>query len=628
MSHPHRIPLELVLLLISIANTFQLARSAQVDHLTNENATCEGSLAALNSLHGVSPCTTYQLVRMPCGHDSPLDMNDTACDCNVVAYNLANACLYCGGSPIQSWTQWAVTYSCDQTSVPPSPVYELPYSDDVPRWAYSPVPIFDARAAILSTTETKWTPIQIALPILSAVATLIVAAIVFFLWRRSQKGPKGKPRSLGNAHLQGRRWFFGLFRHASPVRRRTLDTTWEIDESSQHSHPFTPLADSTASVTGLYDPHSLRSQGHSPQGSYSYDPTAERPLVLAHSRQGSYEAQGHRPSGFGHSPQPSYSSSTPTLSQLSFKTTSGLSNLLRKLTWSRSSHKYRKGITKSPEYKRVNVIPDTSSSRFRIDGEVFSGPEEASGSGGSGEGMGATRSGGSGRQYMDPYADLERGSHLSKAPTLPSVLDIRYPPPMSAGEEISSVLATASGESPGVGGGTASALGQPRSDFSLTTNDLMTPTTTDFSKATYGSSAFRAPSPSILADSDILSPTMFSSAPPPWSTSNNSNTAVNAAAAAVTASAASKPIALPSPSTSPAPRSVQIATSTPKLNIKPTLAPMPVSYTRSEPYPNAAQSTPQLHLGLGDVRSDSSAMELVPNRRRWSFITPGGGTTP
>lgn len=232
----------------------------------------------------------------------------------------------------------------------------------------------------------------------------------------------------------------------------------------------------------------------------------------------------NRPDDLSHSRTTSLSSLLPMSSRTPSSSdtntsSSAFADFLSRLTFTSTGTakaKYKTGVAKAPEYKRVNVVPDKPSPQFNIDGSdatpgrngsflsrMFSSPRRA---GGQGQG--------------------KRQSQSSRATTLPSVLDIRMP------SRAPSDLATTSSEGAAGRGGVRGNYGRvpvvygaveqdydsmefshpPRSDFTLTTNDLMTPTDTSF---TGGSRPLRPPSPSISAraDSDVLPPSPFASSP-------------------------------------------------------------------------------------------------------------------
>lgn len=300
----------------------------------------------------------------------------------------------------------------------------------------------------LAATQTKWTTLQIVLPIVSATAALLLAALAFWCWRRSKTRPKRRPY-WQDANLQGPRRFFGLFADVSTVRKETVDTLWEIDHARGNG---------AVPPNGVYD---AAEAGHSRTTSLS-------------------------------SLLPMSSHTASTHSDASSSSKSGLSNFLSHFTWSNHSGslgkaKYKKGVAKAKEYKKVNVKPKKQSADLNLDADPEVGVPSRPASG--------------------PITD-----HGSRAPTLPSVIDIRM-----GRSETPSDLATVDGENlrrdrrtfgrPRVHYGvvaeedfeSAQFSRPPRSEFTLTTNDLMTPTDTEFPEDRLGNATLRPPSPSMVS---------------------------------------------------------------------------------------------------------------------------------
>ncbi|TCD67309.1 hypothetical protein EIP91_000279 [Steccherinum ochraceum] len=421
------LPLEIGLLLLSISSTLLHSSLGQI---TNENASCVGNLAPLNSNAGDSPCKIFQNLQSSCSPSNTVGYAPTACVCNSIAYNLGNACLLCGNGTLMSWTQWAQDWGCAQSFIPSQPAYQLPSEGNIPKWAFktlaSPDDTFDANAALQTATHKGWSTIQIVLPIISAVAALLVAGLVFYCWRRSKTRPQ-RQRYWQDARLHGPRRFFGLFPDILRVRKQTVDTQWEIDNAAARGVTFSPPGGANGAP---YDPHDDAAHSRTTSLS-SLLPTTSRPP-----------------------------------SSLSSRSSSALSNFLAKFSWSSSSPnstlsktKYKKGVAKAPEYRRVNVVADSRpAARFKIDGEV-----EAGAARGAAFALSTGEVGPSGN------------SEGSRASTLPSVLDIRLP-----------------------------SRKDTASDFTLTTNDLNTPTDGAFSVVQ--SNDLRPPSPhfSVRADSNVL----------------------------------------------------------------------------------------------------------------------------
>ena len=338
---------------------------------------------------------------------------------------------------------------------------------------------WDAEEPLLSLATTKkgWSPIQIVLPILTAIIALFAAGVVFLCWRRAKTRPHRR-RYWEDANLQGPRRFFGLFPDVLRVRKQTADTHWEIDDPR----------------------HAERDEAFSP-------PEDESSLRGASTR-GVYDSRG-TPEELGHSRTTSLSSLLPTTSRTPSSNTnmsgSVFSNFLSIFSWSSSSGgkaKYKKGVAKAPEYKRVNVVIDRANERFKIDGE----PDSAGGL--RGNGGGAHIGNGNGN----------RGSHASRATTLPSVLDIRLGPRADGSPDIP-IGGEGAGKTKGFGRSpvmygtveedyeSAAFSRPPRSDFTLTTNDLMTPTGTGYTDSERGHGAgggLRPPSPSVSVSGTLL----------------------------------------------------------------------------------------------------------------------------
>ncbi|KAI0798638.1 hypothetical protein BC629DRAFT_237044 [Irpex lacteus] len=162
---------------------------------------------------------------------------------NLAAYNLRQAAQYCNGESPRSWQQWASTYNCSNTSSPPAqPTADFGVS--LPNWATQALSeggTFDVEAALRTASgSSKWTTVQIVVPIIVGLTVAVIATVFFFWYRRRNRGSSSryaKPsRKEGKAwqdsHLRGQRRWFGLLPDRPTVRSRSRRENWSIDEGA------------------------------------------------------------------------------------------------------------------------------------------------------------------------------------------------------------------------------------------------------------------------------------------------------------------------------------------------------------------------------------------------------------
>lgn len=310
------LPLEILLLIA--ANRTRAQRG--VFH-RDASPPCVGNVEALN-VHGASPWVVYNQLQEPClqavgGLPAPV------CKCNLPVYNIYMANAVCQQKQVESWAEWAQSNLCNVSSPPPT----VPYNVDainMPKWAYTSLSNgqFDLSSALKKARG--WSPIQIATPIIVGVGVALIAAILFFLYRRrrggSTVGRRPRKKAWESAHLHAPRRFFGLIPERFTVRSRTRrEPQWEIDENV------------------VLDAELGRVHVGSPRSKHSRI-TSTTSLLSAGESQGS----GRRRSFFD--------------------------ALAAKFSGMSLQKKYQSGTTKGPDYKRVHVVSRDIDARFALDG--------------------------------------------------------------------------------------------------------------------------------------------------------------------------------------------------------------------------------------------------------------------
>ncbi|CAL1705979.1 unnamed protein product [Somion occarium] len=409
------------LLLLALAGDF--VHESVVAQASNGDSTCAGVLSIFN-VDAKSPCDISKQIYTFCGPGGPY--TSTACYCNSITFNLENACRICGNVDPESWAEWSSKYNCSTVAVPT----RLPFATPdtlIPRWAYNTLTKnqqFDVVAAVKAAQG--WTPIQIAAPFISGVSVAAIALFLFLIYRHRTQRPHhsrhSKSPAWKDAHEHSHRRCFGLFPGRVTVRKATVDTLWQIDQPGKMA-------------------------------------TNEDIELSQHSRDTSVtsllpDEQSHRSSSSGN------------------QSSSYFATLVSKISGSSLNRGwYTSGVDKGPEYKKVQVVAEGAKyPGFKIDG-TDSTPSRRS-------------------TFLSRIFQREddQQSHLS----LPSVIDIRAGPRSnSASNSQSGSSSSHSGPSRKIAPSTrmesieegdersifSSPARPPRSDFTLSTNDLMTPIT-------------------------------------------------------------------------------------------------------------------------------------------------------
>jgi len=396
---------------------------------------CTGSFASLNVAGTISPGDVYETVDSECVPSHSLAA--TACRCNLVAYNLRQAQSVCQEEPIEPYSQWSQANQCTNTTTPPTQPGFDTSTIPLPQWASQALAsngTFDLNAALeTSKGGSGWSGIQIAAPIIAGVGVAIVA-VVLFLWYRHRKRTGGgslfsrsrSQKAWQDANLQGPRRFFGLLPDRSTVRSRTRrDTGWAIDDNTN----VMPANGGDSPTYNMnFESHSRvesRASGHSRTESRTS-------LITSSSRQ----------------------TSQSFLSQLA----SRISNFSK-------SKAYKSGATKAKDYERIRVVPGNPDGRFRVDGSDVPTPKND--------------------QFMFPIPLSARQE------SLPSVLDIRrpsttysrqatrddsFPAPLTERYDTRPPARMYTEDDTEEARTDSLDRHVPRSEFSLGTTDLMTPT--------------------------------------------------------------------------------------------------------------------------------------------------------
>ncbi|KAI0075842.1 hypothetical protein K474DRAFT_1329307 [Panus rudis PR-1116 ss-1] len=453
------LPLEVVVATIVALSVRAPTVVAQVGFFPlRQNITrCSGKLSSFN-IDDQSPCDVYNQLTARCG---PGGFPSIACFCNTVAYNLYSACQLCGGMNATSWSEWADTNSCNANVKPNRLPFETP-DISLPKWAYNK--LASNQQFDVNTTEEKsgsWPPIAIALPIIVGVCVFLICLGLFLLYRRRVLRPRQERPTFKDAHRHTPRRFFGLLPGRITVKQATVDTEWEIDRPANPNGP----------VGIPYYP------AVEPAFTHSRDTSVSSLLPEFHSE------HSRRSRGSGARSGTSKSVFHTLTSKIS------IGSLGR--SW------YTSGVGKGPEYQRVTVKPKRADSKFKIDGPDSSTTTP--------------------RAQTAFQLDSVPRSEYHPPSSLPSVIDIRRQDSLSTQSHSSTIQ---SGSGSGSGSGSSSshqshsgrpprppvktmasiAEGEevnaseeffsarpPPSSFSLSTNDLRTPSTpySPYSHATF-----------------------------------------------------------------------------------------------------------------------------------------------
>ncbi|TCD64356.1 hypothetical protein EIP91_004225 [Steccherinum ochraceum] len=340
----------------------------------------------------------------------------------------------------------------------------------------SPDDTSDPNAAIQAATQSSWSTIQIAVPIVSAVAALLLAGLGFYCWRRRSR--TNSQRSVGLKHRwkqQGPRRFFGLAPAIPCVSAQRAGTKWEIDGSDAEYGRLKGPEDAL-DATLYASSHTLHPTSHSSTPSTA---SSFLPIISVH-------------------PSPNPLLRPPSV----------LSSFLAKFggpssppggTLTKSN--YKRGVAKAPEYRRVNVVPESQSREgFEIEDEgeetvpegpvflgrrLFSGGRGRSGLGGGGKSVAAASLPNVGDTRLSTANTANAGGRFEVGESL------RMQP----------AYATAEGRYD-----SEELLRPPKSDFTVTTSLLVTPVEGAFSLL-QGDDQSIAPSfASVRADSEVLPP--------------------------------------------------------------------------------------------------------------------------
>lgn len=357
---------------------------------------------------------------------------------NLPVYNIKMAYAACQQDEIQSWSQWVQDNQC--MNITESPPSDIPYTITmltVPKWAYQDLSNgqFNLDAALTrehsfipllrlinsDTTEARtWSPIQIALPIIVGLIVALAALLLFLWYRRRHQGAfTGRRRSQKpwqSANLHAPRRFFGLVPQRFTVRSRgSPGPQWEIDENV---------------VLGEDDD----------------------PAKAGDSRPGSRTSAHSHP--HSHSRGASTASLLTTGSARSSQPRSILDVLASKLSSVSLAKRYQNGAAKGPDYKRVRVASAGAGQPFNIDQDMATPVAHT---------------------FDAPAPPRPRQDSVESA-GLPSVLDIRAPSraPSAAGSRALRDDSLPLSEAPT--DLLPPSVFRSRSEFSLGTTDLMTPT--------------------------------------------------------------------------------------------------------------------------------------------------------
>ncbi|PSS05429.1 hypothetical protein PHLCEN_2v3853 [Hermanssonia centrifuga] len=270
------------------------------------------------------------------------------------------------------------------------------------------------------TEAHGWSAIQIATPIIVGVGIITLAIAAFLIYRHRKynhsSGGKRRQKPWESAHLHGPRRFFGLLPDRFTVRSRpTKEPQWEIDEQALQDTDLEPSPSS--------------------QGAASNNQS--RPDM--------------------HSMHLRTTSTTSLISNMSHGTANRSRSIFSALTSKFnvfSPRDYSSGTTKGPDYKRVQVRSEHPDRRFKIDGGELTPRESAF-------------------SFPPPPPSPPPPERRD---TLPSVLDIRRP--STAGGSRAGGQAR-NGSLPTTYYDDRTDLTSPiapKSDYSLRTTDLQTPT--------------------------------------------------------------------------------------------------------------------------------------------------------
>ncbi|KDQ09234.1 hypothetical protein BOTBODRAFT_191269 [Botryobasidium botryosum FD-172 SS1] len=115
------------------------------------NATCLPAFSWMTNSMGQIPCLVSAFLSSDCfgggwfvdalpaggrgPYNVPTAANANQCRCNTVAYDLIQACSYCQGGLISTWSQWSVNCPSNVTAVGKYP-RPVPAGTTIPNWAY------------------------------------------------------------------------------------------------------------------------------------------------------------------------------------------------------------------------------------------------------------------------------------------------------------------------------------------------------------------------------------------------------------------------------------------------------------------------------------------------------------
>ncbi|KAL4248760.1 hypothetical protein ABKN59_007161 [Abortiporus biennis] len=420
-------PLETILLIFSMLQVARAFVQRRDDALP-----CNGDFAKLNN-GGQSPCSLYNQTQLPC--NSIGGYSPTTCQCNLVAFNLQSACSSCQSAKPWSWDDWSRKNGCPQNL---TMAKDLPFTlgnVPIPSWAHNDLTAdgqFDLSAAL---QRQSWSPLQIALPIVLPVVISVVAGVAFLWYRHSRKKNTRRRHAWEDAKLHAPRRCFGLLPGRRKVRHKAPDQKWSID--------------------GIPNSDTLPNLSQEQETLYLHpEPTTQG---SAHSR--STSAASLLPSNHSSSHTRDNSESN-----------SPFSTLAHKISVFSLSKNYTTGVAKDPSYKRVAVHAQPPNAQFRIDESEANTPR-------------------SWRKFSLPKV-FRSGS---KDSSLPSVIDIRKESSSGLRVEVGAEHTIPLYDEPGPSkplvplrldpnNSTMSDIVTtnpgPRSDYSVTTNDLMTPIST------------------------------------------------------------------------------------------------------------------------------------------------------
>ncbi|EPQ50164.1 hypothetical protein GLOTRDRAFT_123647 [Gloeophyllum trabeum ATCC 11539] len=220
---------------------------------------CE-QVRQLNNDQGYTPCEVARQLIAPCYPqlDSSQTFNargwlsahaNSTCSCNSVVYNLLNACELCRDEGPMGFSDW--TSKCGPHNVTITNYYPIANAAvHIPAWAYTD--IASDKFNEQEVRDNKWTPIQIATPVIAGLAVLLLCGAAFW-WYRARHCPPAQHRTT----YPPKRWCLSdlLRRGPSPVVHSRLHS-WADTDAERPQHP--------SRLSSYSDGESVRGIDHKP----------------------------------------------------------------------------------------------------------------------------------------------------------------------------------------------------------------------------------------------------------------------------------------------------------------------------------------------------------------------------